>query len=229
MPKNPQLIGWAIGKGEAYTDTEYQDQVEADALYDLLERDVVPAFYERGADRLPRRWIERMKSSIGALCHFVNTHRMVGDYMCGYYFRAHSQFRAVDQDGAARSRALASWLEHVRREWPHVKIAEVKKDTGVTMLVGASMRVQARIQLAGLRPDDVAVELYLGKLDALSDIVEPVAERMSSVAEAGNGTWLFEATSSCAASGLHGYTVRVRPNHADLFTPFVPGLITWAT
>src|ERR1019366_4928049 len=73
-PANSQLIGWAIGKGEAYADPEYQDQVEAGALYELLERDVTPAFYERGADRIPRRWIGRMKACIGSLCHFVNTH-----------------------------------------------------------------------------------------------------------------------------------------------------------
>src|SRR5262249_39790132 len=63
-------IGWTIGRGEIYDDTDYQDQVEAEALYDLLEGDVIPTFYDRGEDKLPRRWIERMKASIGNLCHF---------------------------------------------------------------------------------------------------------------------------------------------------------------
>ena len=70
-------VGCAIGRGETYDDPDYQDQVEADTPYDLLEQDIVPTFYDRGADGLPRRWISRMKASIGNLCYFLNSHRMV--------------------------------------------------------------------------------------------------------------------------------------------------------
>lgn len=227
-PENSQLIGWAIGKGEQYQDDEYQNQLEADALYDLLESDVVPTFYDRGADRIPRHWIERMKASIGTLCGFVNTHRMVGDYMRGFYVRAHSQFRSVDANHAQRARALANWLTQVRTEWPRVRIEQVKKNGAETLLVGTNMNVSARIQLAGLSPDDVAVELYVGRLNPVNEIVNPATERMRSVSNAGGGVWVFEAAASCATSGMHGFTVRVRPNHADLFAPFVPGLIAWA-
>jgi starch phosphorylase len=69
-------VGWAIGSGEAYADQNHQDQVEADALYELLEREIVPAFYERRSDGLPRKWISRMKSSITKLCPEFNMHRM---------------------------------------------------------------------------------------------------------------------------------------------------------
>ena len=62
------FIGWAIGNGENYDNADYQDQVESEALYDLLEQDIVPTFYERSADGLPRRWIAHMKSSIATLC-----------------------------------------------------------------------------------------------------------------------------------------------------------------
>src|SRR5262245_12244908 len=87
--RNPQSsIGWAIGRGEIYDDPDYQDQVEAEALYDLLEGDVIPTFYDRGEDALPRRWVERMKSSIGNLCHFFNTHRMVREYTERFYLPA---------------------------------------------------------------------------------------------------------------------------------------------
>jgi len=88
-------MGWAIGKGESYSDANYQDQVEAESLYALLERDVVPTFYDRGVDRIPRKWVERMKDCVDSLCHFVNTHRMVRDYVEGYYAKAHAQFRAL--------------------------------------------------------------------------------------------------------------------------------------
>ena len=84
-PRNPNSIGWIIGKGEKYEDPNIQDQIEAEALYMVLERDLVPAFYERGRDRLPRRWIANMRSSISTLCPAFNTQRMVTEYATRFY------------------------------------------------------------------------------------------------------------------------------------------------
>ena len=126
-PANSGNIGWAIGKGEEYAGRNYQDQVEAEALYDLLERDVVPTFYDRGADRMPRRWVERMKASIGSLCHFVNTHRMVSDYVERFYIPNHEHFRALADNNAARGRALATAMQRIRNEWRNVVVGKIKE------------------------------------------------------------------------------------------------------
>jgi glycogen phosphorylase len=114
--ENPRQLGWAIGKGEEYSDRQYQDQVEAQSLYDVLERDVIPTFYDRG-DRIPRKWTERMKASIGSLCPVVNPHRMVRDYTCHYYTDAHQRFGSLEANGAARARELAAALNRIRNEW----------------------------------------------------------------------------------------------------------------
>ena len=221
--------GWAIGKGEIYDDPNYQDQVEAEALYDLLERDVVPAFYDRGPDRVPRKWVERMKATIGAICPFVNTHRMVRDYTCQFYLRAHQSYRALEAENAARARSLAAWTAHVRQEWPHVRIEGVEQGPSATLPVGTDIRVRARVRLGSLSPRDVAAELYLGQLDAAGDLLGAAAIVMTPAERDGGGNWLFEATTPCARSGLHGFTVRIRPSHADLAVPFLPGLICWAS
>ncbi|MGC9972760.1 MAG: alpha-glucan family phosphorylase [Bryobacteraceae bacterium] len=233
-PGRPEGIGWAIGKGETYDNREYQDQVEAEALYDLLERDVIPTFYERGADRLPRRWIGHMKASISTLCRFVNTHRMVSDYTCQFYAKAHAQFRRLEADGAARTKALAAWMARVRAGWQHVRVEAVEDGPGAALLVGTIIGARARIQLGPLTPDDVAVEMYLGRLDPAGEILEAELTPMRSTGRDAQGRYLFEATPvPCSKSGLHGFTVRVRPHHADLpaadgATPFLPGLIAWA-
>ncbi len=78
-------VGWAIGRRETYVDPAYRDQLESDALYDMLERDVAPAFYDRGVDGLPRRWLEMMQRSLATLNSFFNTHRMVREYTERYY------------------------------------------------------------------------------------------------------------------------------------------------
>lgn len=222
-------IGWAIGSGETYDNAEYRDQVEAEALYDLLERDVVPTFYERGVDRLPRRWISRMKASIGVLCHFFNTHRMVRDYTEAFYLPAHARQRELAADGAARAKALARWLERVRREWPQVRIEAVDGGPPAELRVGATTRVCARVTLGALEPGDVEVQLYLGRLDPAEEIVDAQTLPMTPAGRDERGWHLFEATAvPCSRSGLHGYTVRVVPRHPDLTARFLPGLITWA-
>jgi starch phosphorylase len=221
-------IGWAIGKGEVYEDVNNQDQVEAEALYDLLERDVVPAFYDRGTDRLPRKWIDRMKTSISSLCKFVNTHRMVSEYVCRVYLEAHDRFRALDADGAARTRALAAWLVRAGRDWPQVRIGHVAGNPVTTVPVGARAPVRVRVHLGSLSPDDVAVELYVGRLGAEEEIIDAEIIRMRAAGQDAHGDYLFCAEAACTRSGLQGFTVRVRATHVDLSTPLLPGLICWA-
>ncbi|HTQ55472.1 MAG TPA: alpha-glucan family phosphorylase [Bryobacteraceae bacterium] len=228
-PEN-EKIGWAIGNGEHYDDPNQQDQVEAEALYDLLERDVVPMFYDLGADRLPRRWIELMKSSLKNLCHTFNTHRMVREYTERFYVPACARFARLEADSAAAARGLAAWMGLVRREWPQVRVMAIETGPGAEVKVGDMLAVRARLQLGALSPADLTVELYLGHLDAGGEIVEPAAFSMRHAASPGGGEHVFEADRvPCCRSGLQGYTVRVLPHHPDLAARYVPGLITWAT
>ncbi len=220
-------IGWAIGQGESYSDQRYQDQVEATALYHLLENDVIPTFYERGPDRTPRQWVERMKACIGTLCQFVNTHRMVNNYMCDYYSRAHRQFRALEANDAERARQLAADLARVRNEWEHVWIEQVEEGPSPTVAVSSTVSVRAEVHLGSLSPDDVEVELYTGPLDVAGEIVEGRSVAMVSATRRGSN-YLYVGETTVARTGRHGFTIRVRPRHADLSCGFLPGLIRWA-
>ena len=221
-------IGWAIGKGEAYEDASYQDQVEAEALYDVLERDVVPAFYDRGQDRIPRKWIEAMKASIAVVCPFVNTHRMVRDYTCQAYLKAHGLYRTLEADDAARAKALAAWAARIRQGWPQVRIETVEQGPDTTLPVGTQIKVRAQVQLGELSPQDVSVEIYVGLVNPTGDIVEATSKPMEPLTQDSSGLWSFETTAPCGRSGMHGLTVRLRPKHANLADGFLHGLMTWA-
>jgi starch phosphorylase len=223
------VIGWAIGKGEHYDDPAQQDQVEAAALYDLLERDVIPLFYERGPDRLPRLWIARMKSSLKNLCHRYNTHRMVREYTERFYLPSAERFARLEAESAAGARALAAWMILVQREWPHVSVEAVEEGPPGEARVGDMIEMRARIFLGELKPHDVTVELYLGALDASGEIVRPATFPMHHAGFHTNGSQIFQAGGvPCCCSGLQGFTVRVLPRHPDLAAQFIPGLITWA-
>jgi len=227
-PNNSKRMGWAIGKGESYSDANYQDQVEAEALYALLERDVVPTFYDRGVDRIPRRWVERMKDCVDSLCHFVNSHRMVRDYFEGYYAKAHAQYRALEANNAHRARELSAWMERIRKEWQDVWIARVDDGPAKTIPVALPMRVRAQVHLGRLSPQDVVVELYAGRVDMRGELFESNAVAMEVDGQDSAGNYNYVVETSVNRSGLHGFTARVRPNHPYMSVAFLPGLICWA-
>ncbi len=223
------LIGWTIGRGEIYDDPEYQDQVEAEALYDLLEGDVVPTFYDRGEDKLPRRWIERMKASIGNLCHYFNTHRMVREYTERFYLPAAERQGRLTADGMALARSLAAWKERVRDQWSKVRVESVTADSLDDVQVNSEIKAKAEVSLGALTPDDVSVELYMGLVDADGEITGARAIPMLPVGNGRDGRYRFEVSSvACCRSGLHGFTVRALPRHPDLGVSYLPGLIVWA-
>ncbi len=222
-------IGWAIGNGETYADLEYQNQVEAQALYELLESEIVPSFYERDAVRVPRRWITRMKASISTLCSFYNTHRMVKEYCERFYLSAHAHQLHLQENGGEGAKRLGDWVCQVRSIWSQVHVDSVQNGVPASLTVNTNVTTRARVSLGSLTPAEVAVELYVGPLNADRDIVNPVSYGMEPVGNPSPGVYDFEARGvTCATSGLHGYTVRVLPYNADLGQPFIPGLIAWA-
>ena len=130
--------------------------------------------------------------------------------------------------GASRAKELAAWLAAVRQEWRHIHIEAVEQAPNTTLAVGTEVQVRARVRLGALSPEDVAVEFYLGRLNPAGDFTNAISVPMKPVGNDGRGSFLFEAATPCAGSGLHGFTFRVRPHHPDLSVPFLPGLICWA-
>jgi starch phosphorylase len=220
--------GWAIGRRETFDNRDCQDEVEAEAFYELLERDLIPTFYDRKADGLPRRWLARMKAAIGSLSPVYNTHRMVEEYTEDYYLAAHQRYCSLAGDGASRARELAAWKERVWACWPQVRIESVEMPGDGLVSVGAGVPSRAKVHLGPLSPEEVAVELYAGRLDAHENITHGLAMLMRAVAQEGD-LHVFETLyGPCAESGLHGYTVRVRPSHQDADLALLPGCMTWA-
>jgi starch phosphorylase len=224
-----RFIGWAIGRGENYDNAEYQDQVESVALYDQLEHEIVPAFYERGADLLPRRWIAGMKSSVATLCPTFNMQRVVKEYASDCYVVSHERYATLTADDSQRARALATWSGRISKEWPQIRVESVDGLPEPRIAVGSYLKVQARVRLGSILPGEVTVELYMGRLDAHSEISGGIALPMQPSGEMREGVQVFEVAGvQCRDSGLHGYTVRVLPFHRDEAKSFLPGQVTWA-
>jgi starch phosphorylase len=220
--------GWAIGHGEAYQEEGLQDYVESNAIYDLLEKDLVPTFYGRGSDGLPRNWIMRMKSSMMDLCPVYNTARMVQEYTRRFYVPALQQARQFAQNDYENGRAFASWLSHLQANWQIIDIDNIAT-LNTEVRVGDSLMVSADVYLGDISPDHVSVQLYEGILDRDGTINRGHDHEMKPGGKVdGKGWYQYSVEFVAEATGRHGYTVRVIPAYPGMQRTLRLGLITWA-
>ncbi len=224
---NGYNTGWAIGSGEEYEDHSYQDEVESRMLYDILENEVIPTFYKRGKDGLPREWIAMMKASMQCLCPRFNTNRMVEEYTERFYLPAILQWNWLSADRFAEARKLAAWKHRVRATWSKVRITALATDQAAQHKVGDRYSVKAVVELADLTPADVSVELYHGRLNPEGEIVDHISSGMRCQGRTPDGRYVFEGSITCSSTGQHGLTVRVLPFNRGLLNKFELGLVTW--
>ena len=218
--------GWAIGTVDASSDLDYQDRVDANALYDLLEREISVRFYDRSEGPVPRRWTERVKDSIQSIGEFVTADRMVRDYVAELYEPAALHGEAMKKDGYQRARALAGWKSRVRDAWTGVKILDVEGDVTAAD-VGNERTVAAVVSLGELSTSDVMVQVAHGPVGPNGELMEPqiVAMEANSFKD---GVANYRGAFTAERAGLYGFAVRVIPAHEDLPNTMDVGLITWA-
>ena len=220
-------VGWAIGHGETYPDPGYQDHVESQALYDLLEKQIIPLFYQRSMDNLPREWIVRMKNCMRQLAPIFNTNRMVRDYAQMFYIPAFDRGQLLAADGLARAVALAHAKDSLRHRWNGIRIVGVHTSGNGHFRVGDQMQVEALVDLPGLDPKELTVELYTGPVSSTGGIENPQALRMTHAKVMAPDRHVFVGSIACRTSGRQGFAIRVLPGYQDMATPFEPGLIIW--
>jgi starch phosphorylase len=220
--------GYSIGQGEMYDDPDTQDAIESRALYDLLERQILPEFYDRDGLGVPRRWVTRIKSSIRNLSPVYSTDRMVAQYAEQYYIPAHTLGQRLVADGLAGAAGLARQIDHWREHWQRVRVLTVESDIAAARPIRKPIEVTATVDLGELRPSEVAVQLVYGEVTAMGPMVDltPVTMEHASGPDS-NGVHTYRGTFTPERSGRCGFAVRVTPRDERLVGTLVPGLITW--
>ncbi|MFD4220709.1 alpha-glucan family phosphorylase [Streptomyces griseus] len=221
-------FGWEIPTADgSAVDEDRRDELESNALYALIEDRVAPRFYDRGAQGLPDRWIEMVRSTLVNLGPRVLAGRMVREYTERLYAPAARARRALEP-GAARE--LARWKAGVRAAWPDVAVDHVESVTdtaaGGSAELGATLALRARIALGGLEPDDVEVQVVAGRVDS----GDAIADAQTFPLKPAGGQdledrWLYEGPLALDRTGPYGYTVRVLPAHPLLATSAEMGLV----
>jgi starch phosphorylase len=224
---NPE-VGWAIGRGEEYEDTKLQDEVESKALYDLLEREIIPLFYQRGRDGLPREWIKMMKNCMKQIGHSMSSHRMLMDYSNNFYFPALKNYRRLVKDDYAEAKSLAAYMGKLHQSWETLKIVKIDSNSKPVMQRGDSLTVTAHIELGSLQPEEVLVELYHGTVSNQGNEIQNARRvEMRPIGKEGSSS-IYQVRIECADTGCQGHTVRILPKHEALVHPYRTGLIKWA-
>ncbi|TFD31074.1 glycosyltransferase family 1 protein [Cryobacterium sp. TMT1-19] len=226
--------GWAIPTADAAGDAAERDRLEADALYELIEHQVAPKFYDRNADGVPERWVSSIRQTLAKLSPELNAGRMVRQYVQELYRPAGTAEARLSENNYRAARELAAWKGRIVSAWPGVAVTHVESG-GVAPVpqVGDELHLRAHVQLNGLAPEDVTVEVVYGKSltnDDLSDVnTLPLnTEPLGTGATDASTPTLFTGTIELDRGGAFGYTVRVVPHNELLVSPAEMGLIAVA-
>ncbi len=226
--KPDNSLGWAIGKGEDYDDPEYQDVVELQTLYKVLESEIIPDFYDRSRGNLPISWISRMKAALVEFAPRFHSHRMVQEYVETAYIPACRNHQNLYRDNFSPARELSAWRMNIMTRWGELKVRDVTTTPDETLYVGQSVSVTARVFLADIPADHVRLEIYVGYIGQDNSFISRELTPMVPEGPAEQGWQLYRGILNAVEAGRLGFTVRAIPVHPLLPTPHALGLLHWA-
>ena len=222
--------GWAIGAEIDDGSVEFQNEVDASSLYQLLENQIIPLYYAKPDGKLPLAWLQLMRESIRSVTPVFNTQRMVKEYTERLYIPAAKSYENFSRDGCDAATQLSQWKSQIRKDWPQVQIFDVQisnKDRQ-NVLVGESLQICARVHLGAVDPQHVRVEAYHGEVDN-GELRNPTATVLNQSSQAdGNGNYIYQGSIPASESGTYGFSVRVVPTHSCLMQAHELRLITWS-
>src|SRR4051812_4816217 len=217
--------GWAIKPASPQLDQHRRDREEARTLYELLQDNVIPTYYNRSESGYSAQWIRMAKRSMASLLPKYDASRMLGEYLTKYYVPAARQGHRYTERGYDAAKQLATWKTRVRAAWPGVALRRV--DTPARRIqFGESLPVEIAATLNGLTPADVCVELIVTRALREGAPVSHTHE-LSAAGEARDGEHRFRLDLKPALAGRLDYRVRIYPRHELLTHPHELGLATW--
>src|SRR3954453_12048149 len=221
--------GWAIGSDINNGTVEFQSEIDAASLYQLLENQIIPLYYAKPDGKLPLAWLQLMRESIRSVTPNFNTHRMVKEYTERLYIPAAQAHRRLVDNNCAAAGDLSRWKAQMRKQWPEVRIEDVQvgNTDRQSIPVGDALHVRAAVHLGPVDPQHVRVEAYHGEANNGS-IKNPSVTTLSQVNQNGDGTYLYGGSVPANESGAYGFSIRVVPTHPHLQQNHELRLITWS-
>jgi starch phosphorylase len=202
--------GWAIGDRVDYS--EDQDEIHATAIYSQLENEIVPMYYSGGDDGVPEEWVRRMKQCLMTISPMFNCQRMIAEYNDLLYMPAHAGYAETSENDFEPARKHAAWTRRVEAEWGNVHFVEVGPGPDGSVLSGSALPMRAVVDLAGLQPSDVRIQVLIGKVSSAGQLEDTELITLPAVERHGSA-WLFQREYVPHQTGRLGYALRIEPNH----------------
>ena len=212
-------VGWALGDGQEHGDDPAWDAAQADALYTLLETEVLPEFYDRDDRGIPSRWVARMRNSMAELTPRFSTNRTVREYTEQYYLPAAAAYRARSADGGQQAAGIADWRRRLVNHWPSLRFGAVVLEPH-----DESYRAEATVILGELEPGDIDVELFAEASVGRATVCVP----MTADDDEPDPTGSRHYTATVPADRPpEAFTVRIVPGREGVSVPLEAAHILW--
>lgn len=220
--------GWPIGDDTEYTNYELQDTADSQSIYNVLENEIIPLYYEKDTDGdgLNNKWIKRMKNSIKSVGGVYNTGRMIVDYLDRLYVPQMNRIDAI-KDHPEKVEEYLAWENDIRSKWSNIKITPIGNLDELLVKAGNQIDMSCKVYLGNISPDSVTVEVYSGKIDSTGKMSDTNFKEMSLVNTLENGEYEYKTEMVINNGGSYGYTFRVLPKHDLLINKHDLSLCCW--
>lgn len=228
--------GWAFGDREDYQSLEELDSWDGDAIYDILENDIIPLYYDRDKDGIPHGWIQIMKNSLASILPLFNSNRMLKEYVEQTYLPAVRNNQKFSMNHFENAKELAHWIDRVTQHWGKIKVKvdkSILNNDSIVLKYNEPFKLQCRVNLGILKPEEVKVQVYLVEEDDGFENENRFTEKrfelveMEKIENLENSKYLYEATIVPSDSGNYKFTIRVLPYHEDQAGLVETALVHW--
>ncbi|MDR0822985.1 MAG: alpha-glucan family phosphorylase [Endomicrobium sp.] len=218
--------GWIIGSIDDHSsDAEYQDDIDSRSIYETIEREIVPLYFERSGDGLPRGWIRKMKASMQSLGPVFNTNRMLEEYMKKFYIPASLDYNKMIENDFELTREKTAWIQNIDNNWNSIKIVSSDDNMLHEMAVGYKAVIKARIYLGGVLPENISVQVFSGRVNTERVLSGPIIKEMKCIGQEGDDL-MYECEADLKQVGHCAYVIRILPKYAGEIQ-YIPNRIIW--
>jgi phosphorylase/glycogen(starch) synthase len=222
--------GWMLPMERTYQDQNFQDELDAETIYNTIETEIAPLYYDRADGRVPQGWVERVKNCIADVASNFTTNRMLTDYEARFYGELAELSGKMSADNFRRARDLAAWKQRVEAAWGDVKVVQVKRfslDREV-IVIGKSYNVEVTLDLASLSPEEVGVEFVMARQIEPGQAVKVEGRKQLEYVRSENGHAIYEVDILPDETGSFDFAIRVYPKNGMLAYRMDFPLVKWA-
>ncbi len=222
--------GWMLPMERTYKDQNFQDELDAETIYTTIEQDIVPLYYDRGDDKIPHNWVNRVKNCVADVASNFTTNRMLSDYEQRFYHKLAKRSKEMDADNFAMAKNLAAWKQRVEAAWCDVKIIQIKRFNvdREAIMIGKRYGIEVTIDTGTLAPEDIGVEFVIASQIEPGEPVKVEGRKQLNYVKSEDGNAVYEVDMVPDETGSFDFAIRIYPKNDMLAYRMDLPLVKWA-